>query len=137
MELRAAEARLGRRALAALVVVAVLVGVVVLGRWERSRNADEQVRGMERVLALVGPLDQPALSGYRVQPNFDCLVYRRGANPFALELCFDRSGRLIEAIDRRRDDREIYSLRSDPSASTARVDRAEVDRLLTRMGATP
>jgi hypothetical protein len=137
MELRAAEARLGRRALVALVVVAVLVGVVVLGRWERSRNADEQVRGMERVLALVGPLDQPALSGYRVQPNFDCLVYRRGANPFALELCFDRSGRLIEAIDRRRDDREIYSLRSDPSASTARVDRAEVDRLLTRMGATP
>jgi hypothetical protein len=137
MALRAAETQLGRRAvLAAVVVVAVLVGVVALGRWERQRQVDAELRGFARVQALVGPLDQPALSGYRAQPDFDCLVYRRGGNPFALELCFDHTGRVVEAIDRRREDRTFYSLRSEPTASTARVDRAEVDRLLRRMGAT-
>jgi hypothetical protein len=126
---------LRRLGLAAAAAVVVLAALVALGRWERSRNADEQVRGMERVLALVGPLDQRALSGYRREPGFDCLVYRRGGNQFALELCVDGRGRIIEAIDRRRDDRRIYSLRSDPSASTARADRGEVDRLLRKMGA--
>jgi hypothetical protein len=120
-------------ALAAAVVLAALVGV---GRWERSRNARDQVRGMERVRALVAPLDSRSLSGYRVQPAFDCLVYRSGRNPFALELCFDRAGRLVEAIDRRTQTRHISSLRSDPSASSVRVDRREIDRLLRKMGAT-
>lgn len=135
MQLRAAEARLGRRAVAALVVVAVVTGIVALGRWERRRQIDEELRGLARLQALVGPLDQRALSGYRVQPGFDCLVYRRGANRFALELCFDRAGRLVEAIDRRSTERHIYSLRSGGAASTIRVDRAEVDRLLRRMDA--
>jgi hypothetical protein len=124
--------RVGLAAAAGVVLLALLVAV---GRWERSRNADEQVRGMERVLALVGPLDQRALSGYRREPGFDCLVYRRGRNRFALELCVDAHGRIVEAIDRRREDRRIYSLRSDPTASTVRVDRGEVDRLLRKMGA--
>ena len=114
-------------------MLAALVGV---GRWERSRNARDQLRGMERVRALVGPLDSRSLSGYRVQAGFDCLVYRSGRNPFALELCFDRAGRLVEAIDRRTQTRHISSLRSDPSASSVRVDRREIDRLLRKMGAT-
>src|SRR5207302_5844593 len=108
----------------AILILAVLVGV---GRWERSRNAHDQIRGMERVRALVGQLDARSLSGYRIQPAFDCLTYRRGANPFALELCFDRTGRLVEAIDRRTETRRISSLRSDPSASTVHVPRAEID----------
>ena len=91
---------------------------------------------MERVRALIGPLDSPTLSGFRVLPGLDCLVYRRGRNPFALELCVDPQGRVVETIDRRRYDRTISSLRYDPSASTLRVDRREVDRLLRKMGAT-
>jgi len=119
-----------------LVALAALGGFVALGRWERSRNAENQMRGMERVRALVGPLDSPSLSGYRVEPGFDCLTYRRGANEFALELCFDPAGRLIEAIDRRTTSRHISSLRSDPTASTIRVDPSEVERLLRKMGAS-
>ena len=118
--------------LAAAVVLAALAGI---GRWERSRNARDQVRGMERVRALVGRLDSSSLSGYRTQPSFDCLVYRRGPNPFALELCFDGAGRLVETIDRRTETRRISSLRSDPTASTVRVDRTDIDRLLRKMGA--
>ena len=124
-----------RGALAAAVAILVLTGLVVLGRWERRREIDEQLRGMAAIQALVGRLDSPTLSGYRVLPGFDCLVYRRGSNPFALELCVDRAGRLVEAIDRRRPERRIYSLRFEPDASRIRVDRAEVDRLLRRMHA--
>jgi hypothetical protein len=90
---------------------------------------------MERVRALIGPLDSPTLSGYRHQPGFDCLVYRRGSNPYALELCVDAQGRVVETIDRRRFDRVVSDLHYDPSRATLRVSRAQVDRLLRKMGA--
>jgi len=125
-------ARRAALALAALAVLALLVGA---GRWERSREIRHQAAGMRKVEKLVGPLDNRTLSGYRVLPAFDCLVYRRGGNPFALELCVDRAGRLVEAIDRRTVDRKIWSLAFEPASSPVRVDRAVVDRLLARMGA--
>jgi hypothetical protein len=135
-------ARLGRsmsrRRLAAVVVAGVavaLVALVAVGRWERRRWIDEQLRGMRLVQALVGPLDQPGLFGYRVVPQFDCLVYKYHGNPLALELCVDGSGRLIEAIDRRAAVRRYYSLQAEPGASTIRIDRSAIDRLLRKMGA--
>ena len=127
-----------RLAIAAGLTVAVLVALVPVGRWERNRHVDSVLRGLRRIQALVGPLGQPALSAYRVNVGFgfDCLLYRRGGNRYALELCFDRQGRLIEAIDRRGyGDPEIASLREEPDASTIRVDRKLVDRLLRRLGA--
>ena len=122
------------RAASAIALVAA-VALVAVGRYERSHQAQRQVNGFRIVQRLIGPLDSPTLSGFRVLPSFDCLTYRRGGNVFALELCVDREGRVIEAIDRRTFDRRIWSLKFDPSASTDRVDRAEVDRLLRRMGA--
>lgn len=122
------------RSVAAAVVV-VAIALVVVGRFERSHQATREVHGFQIVQRLIGPLDSSSLSGFRVFPSFDCLTYKRGANVFALELCVDRAGRVVEAIDRRSFDRRIWSLRFDPSASTDRVDRAEVDRLLTKMGA--
>jgi hypothetical protein len=117
--------------LAAVAVLAVLVGV---GRWERGHRGDEQSAGMQRVLDEVGTLDSPTLSGYRYLQYFQCLLYKRGSNPFALEVCADANGRVIEAIDRRSGSPKIWSLRDDPSRSTVRVDRIEVDRLLRKMG---
>jgi hypothetical protein len=113
----------------------VAIALVGVGRYERSHQAQRQVNGFRIVQRLIGPLDSPSLSGFRVLPSFDCLTYRRGGNVFALELCVDREGRVVEAIDRRTFDRRIWSLKFDPSASTDRVDRADVDRLLRRMGA--
>lgn len=93
-----------------------------------------QIRGMKRIRAAIGPLDSPSLKGYRVLPGFDCLVYQRGTNPYALELCVDGAGRVVQAIDRRRA-RVYYTLQAEPTASTFGVDQATVKRLLTKMGA--
>jgi len=120
-------------------VAVIVVGAIVLvaiGRSEGRSEARREMNGFRIVERLVGPLDSPSLSGYRVFPAFDCLTYRRRSNEFALELCVDHEGRVVEAIDRRNFDRRIWSLRFDPSASTVRIDRAEVDRLLRKMGAT-
>ncbi len=121
-----------RIALATGVVAVVLVAV---GRLEGDRRAESAVAGMARTKTAIGTLESPSLSGYRVLEDFDCLVYRRETNPFALELCIDGDGRVVETIERRGEDRRIHSLRDDPDASPLRVDRALVDRLLRMMGA--
>ena len=123
-----------RWTVAAVAVVVVLGLFVVIGRWERSRWVRSQVHGMERVRTAIGPLDSPSLIGYRVLPAFDCLVYKRGPNPYALELCVDRAGRVVQAIDRR-GTRAYYSVQAEPTASTFRVSRRTVDALLRKMGA--
>lgn len=131
----AAEETRARPAVAFAVALVALLALVPVGRWEGRRHADAEIGGMRETLALIGPLDSPTLSGYRVLPDFDCLVYRRGDNPFALEACVDADGRVVETIDRREFERRIHSLREDPAASTIRLDRSLVDRLLRRMGA--
>jgi hypothetical protein len=120
---------------ASTIALVVAVALVAVGRYERSHQVQRQVNGFRIVQRLIGPLDSPTLSGFRVLPSVECLTYRRGGNVFALELCVDRDGRVVEAIDRRTFDRRIWSLKFDPAASTDRVHRAEVDRLLRRMGA--
>jgi hypothetical protein len=123
-----------RAATVALGALVVAFALVALGRWERSHRADEQMRGMTSVVRLVGPLDSPSLSAFRYLKEFQCLLYRRGGNRVALELCADPAGRVVEAFDRRGDEPRIWSLRDDPTASTVRIDRAAFDRALLRMG---
>jgi hypothetical protein len=117
----------------ALVAALVLVALIPLGRWERSRRADEQNEGMRTVVSAVGPLDSSSLSAFRRNLSFDCLLYKRGRNPFALELCVDPESRLIEAIDRRGDEPEIWSLRDDPGRAALTIDYGEVRRLVDGM----
>jgi hypothetical protein len=127
---------MNRRRLIAAGVAAVLVLLLLvpIGRWERGRRADEEMRGMRTVLTAVGDLDSPSLKGFRVLANFDCLLYERDRYDFALELCVDDEGRLVEAIDRRGNEPRIWSLRDDPASSEIRVDRFLVSKLLVRMG---
>ena len=125
----------GRLLFAAGAALLGLLLLVPVGRWERGHRADEELEGMRTVLAAVGELDSPTLRGFRVLAGFDCLLYERNRNDFALELCVDDEGRVVEAIDRRGDgDSRIWSLRDDPGSSELRVERPVVDRLLLRMG---
>ena len=126
------------RVAAAVAVFALsLVALAAVGRWEGSRHARSELDRMAEIRALVGPLDNSSLRAYRLQVDlkYDCLLYERLHDPYALELCFDQQGRLVEAIDRRGNQLEIGSLREEPERSTIRVDRDEVDRLLRRLGA--
>ncbi len=125
-------------AVAAAVAAVLVVALAPLGRWERGRADDEQLAGIARLRAEVGySLDSPTLAAYRLTRRLDCLLYERGGNPYALELCFDRDGRLIEALDRRRGEARVWSLRQDPTRATLRADVAELFRILRRAGAIP
>ena len=125
--------RVGPLAVVVLTLAALAV-LVVVGRSEGRRHARAENRGIAQIRALVGPLDSRSLDRYRLLPEFSCLLYGRDDNAFALELCMDGEGRVVEAIDRRnRRKPRIYSLREQPSAATLRVDRAEVDRLIRKL----
>ena len=128
--------RPGARVAVVVVVAVVALGLlVVVGRWEGQRHADRQNAKILRIREAVGRLDRPHPTGFRILNPFTCLTYRRGANKYALELCVDGAGRVVEAIDRRSGTPRIASLREDPGAATVRVDRGEVDRLLHSFGA--
>jgi hypothetical protein len=130
-----------RRAGPLAVVAAALIALgalVLVGRSEGRRHAREENRGIAQIRALVGPLDSPSVDRYRLLNDFSCLLYGRNGNAFALELCIDAQGRVVEAIDRRdRRHPRIFSIREDHSAATVRVDRAEVDRLIRKLEESP
>jgi hypothetical protein len=130
-----AEKRVALLASAGAVAVGVIVCLALVGRWEKDRWVDSQLRGIALVQRLIGPLDQNALTGFRVLPQFDCLVYRRGVDRLALELCIDGKGRVVEAVDRRGGARRYYDLHSDPGDASIHVSLGEVHRLLRKMGA--
>lgn len=113
--------------------VAVLFALVVVGRREARHQRDVQVLGIERVVALVGPIDSPTLTGYRTGPNYWCLDYRRGTIVFALELCFNDSRKMLDASDREGATPVVYSLRLAPKAVTPLLREAATNRALTRM----
>ena len=118
-----------------LLAVAFVLALIPIGRWERTRHAHEEVRGMRSMLTQIGSLNAPQLHAYRyLSTNFECLLYRRGTDPYVLEVCFDSVGRVFETIDRRREPPRISSLREDPTRSTIRIDRSLATKLLHSMG---
>jgi hypothetical protein len=120
----------------AAVVVVLLLALIPLGRWENRRHVDHELAGIRGVLAAIGPLDRAKADAYRKgvwSPPLDCLLYRRGANPYALEICFDGDGRVVEGYDRRGTSPKIWSIREEPAKSTIRVDRARLEAELDRL----
>lgn len=122
-----------RVALFAAAVVALAAVLVALGRWERVHRADAQNAGIRRLVGEIGPIATSHPDLFRFLPNFQCLLYERGVDRLAIELCADTSGRVVEAIDRRSKTR-IWSLRDDPHRAAVHVDRAAFDRQLVRLG---
>ena len=120
-----------RRALfVGVAVLATLAVLVAVGRWEKHRAARNELAGMRTVLAAIGgDINSPRLSGYRYGPP-NCLAYHDRVMQLALQLCFDSQGRLIQTVDRRPDQPRYSSLEYEPSLSTIRFPRTEIDKLL-------
>jgi hypothetical protein len=58
------------------------------------------------------------------------MSYRANGNAYALQLCFDRVGRLVETVDRRATVPKYASLTWDPALATTRWPPAKVARTL-------
>lgn len=117
----------------ALVTAALLL--IPVGRWQAQRGRAADQHRIEAIATLAGPLGGRRLTAYRLA-TFNCLLYRVQKNPFALELCFDPHGRLVEAIDRRHYgyDPVIGSVRYDPGAAPITVPPARLLKLLHKSG---
>lgn len=113
----------------ALVVAAALVLLAVLaaaGRAERAHWIDTQRAGMNDVVRTIG-------GRYLVwsvsdvwdnveRPGISCLRYAYGGDPYAMQICFDPHGRVVEVYDERSGKVEIYDLHEEPSESGLRID---------------
>lgn len=119
---------MSRGAVALLASALFLAALVPLGRWERDRARAQQASAMRGLLELAGPELRKRLSATRVGYGFDCLLYRRGDKPFAIELCFDPSGRIVAAVDRRGGSPIFWSLRGDAEVAPAVPVRTLLDR---------
>lgn len=100
----------------------LLAAVAVYGRWEAQRSLDAERRGILGVRNLVGEeLLAPSVSDYYGDGVYVCLRYWAGGDPFALSLCYDGKGRLVEAVDERSGTPKFYSLRYRPAAAPVTV----------------
>lgn len=122
-----------RGALVAVSSVVLLGAVVLAGRWESQRATRIEQHGIERVFAAASA--EPVPDGYRIDARFRCLLYKRGVHPFAYELCFDPSGRLVEAIVRLSGEPVVSTLRSQPQDATIRARSSAIDDVLRQMRA--
>jgi hypothetical protein len=116
-------------------VFAVVLAVVV-GRAEGVWQGRVQNDAFGRLLAAVGGEHPRAPVAYRLTPGFSCLLWPVGRDPYAIELCFDPKGRVVEAIDRRRALRRYWTLRFDPGRSDVRLGVGDLVLLFRSLGAT-
>jgi hypothetical protein len=121
---------------AALVIGALIVACIPLGRWQAQRALAAERHKIERIAAMAGRLGSRPPTAYRLA-LYDCLLYPIGRNPISLELCFDRHGRLVEAIDRAHIGYlpKVGTLRYDPAGVPIVIAPARLLTLFHRAGA--
>jgi len=124
-----------RRPVLVIITAALLVGaaIVVGGRWEIHRFERSEGGHMRAVWQEVART-RPA--AYRIASPVDCLDYARGEDPFALEVCFDSAGRIVDAIDRRdAAHSKRWSLRFDVRAAPLTVAPSQLIKIFESLGA--
>lgn len=120
-----------RWSLGAAGVLVVALAFVVVGRHERASERKWNLNGIAVIRYLVGTSVNHPVS-YRASPGLRCLIYKRNGRPFALELCVDPIGRIVEAVDRRGSVPRFYSVTSEPGVADDRLPSNTVDRLIAR-----
>lgn len=97
-------------------VVVVSLVLVALGRHERTTERRYTLEGIANVRALVGNrIGKP--DDFRVGSGLSCLIYPDRGRVFALELCIDAQGRVVEAADRRGSVSRFYTVVEEPSVA--------------------
>ena len=120
--------------LVSALLIVVAVAVVVVGRIESNRAVNAQLDGIARVRgAALATGKRP--DAYRLTPTLDCLLYGVGPNPYALELCYDHSGGLVEAIDRRRSTHVFWDIEYSPADARIAISPLRLSDTLRAMGA--
>jgi hypothetical protein len=118
--------RTSRRIFASRRLVEISVGVAVigafllvaLGRHERGHEQAAMLNGIARVRAAIGPsLSHPSPKDYLYSPGRTCLLWGVGNRSYALELCIDGKGRVVESVDRRGTAPKFYSIVEEPGAA--------------------
>jgi YD repeat-containing protein len=130
----------GRTAVAAAASLLAATGIVLVGRLEARHDHRAERAGLLRVAVAAPRMGDRSLSGYRIPlvgPDMDCLLYARNGNPYALQLCYDPQGRLVEAVDRRGRKQVFWSVVPDPQDSPTRLSRPKLDSLLHRLELIP
>lgn len=125
-----------RRVLVLVLIAAVVLGALAaLGRAERARWIESQRDGVQGVLDAVGGrfLVRTVSDTFDDvwRPGVSCIRYAEGGDPYAMQLCFDGRGRVIEAYDERSGKVVIYDLHVEPDESRLRIDP---DQLVTIKG---
>jgi hypothetical protein len=124
------------RLVAGLAVLAA--AIVAVGRYGQHHEQVATERGIERVRAAIGPLNSPGPSDYILSnPGRTCLLWAAGGRIYALELCIDPQGRVVEAVDRRGLTPKFYSFTSEPGAAKLRISPAVFDALLAKVERGP
>jgi hypothetical protein len=119
---------LRRRVVLGGAVVAFLV-LILVGRLERSSERDYNLDGIAMIRALVGNrISHP--DDYRVPTGLSCLLYPDHGRVFALELCIDSNGRIVEAVDRRGSVSVFYTAVYEPPIARQRLSVALVSHLI-------
>lgn len=127
--------RPGRRAARWAAAAATLcVAVAAVGAYQSAAHTRDLRAGIRGIRAAAGPLEGPRLAAFRIAWFGDCFAYRAGGSPYALEMCYDRSGRLIEAIDRRGGEPRFWNLRFDRDETPVTVPPQRLATALQRAG---
>ena len=112
-------------AAACVIVAAVLV--VIVGRAELASERRKEIDGIALVRSLVGG---------KIAKPVNCLIYESGGRPIALELCADRYGRIVEAVDRRGSLPVFYNITFEPQVATEHIDMHFVAQAIARLEVT-
>ncbi len=117
-----------RRVILAIAAVVLAAVAIVYGRAEGAGAVKTEQRALLAARAAVGDrLMHPDEAIYDPGGALECLTYPVNGNLFALELCFDAQGRLVEAVDRRSVER-ISSFRWGPQHAPFRISPQALDR---------
>jgi hypothetical protein len=124
--------RSGRNLLVLVALVLLAGALVAIGRFERRHSTATALDGIDRMRALV---DTSRPDAYRLTPTLACLLYGSNGHLFALELCYDLNGGLVEAIDRRGREPKFWDVTYEPDAARSRVSPERLAATLRGMNA--